>query len=171
MSTGPRRSVTLPSIRPTWSGWVTSRSTAIASPPESLISAATASERSRVRAARATLAPTSTRARAKASPRPVLPPVTTAVLPVRSKASRTAIPYLLWIVMLSQLDAPKGPKPKGFRPLRARHARLRGLTGEEPCLIPHQDNSLARRVGRHADQLPALPGARVHGLLELRDRE
>src|SRR5215207_8569643 len=50
----------------------------------------TASERSRVRAASATPAPTSTSAFAKASPRPVLPPVTTAVLPVRSKASRTA---------------------------------------------------------------------------------
>src|SRR5688500_11720300 len=61
----------------------------MALPPEAWISSATASERSRVRAARATPAPASTSALAKAWPRPVLPPVTTAVLPVRSKASRT----------------------------------------------------------------------------------
>src|SRR5918997_876011 len=90
MSTGPRRSVTDSSIRSTCAGSVTSRSTAMALPPEAWISSATDSERSWVRAARATPAPTSTSAIAKASPRPVLPPVTTAVLPVRSKASRTA---------------------------------------------------------------------------------
>src|SRR3712207_5844220 len=91
MSTGPRRSVTSPSIRPTRSGSLTSRSTAIALAPEPEISDATTSERSRVRAARATFAPTSARALAKASPRPVLPPVTTAVLPSRLKESRIAI--------------------------------------------------------------------------------
>src|SRR5918995_5155961 len=62
----------------------------MALPPEAWISSATASERSRVRAARATPAPVSASAFANASPSPVLPPVTTAVLPVRSKASRTA---------------------------------------------------------------------------------
>src|SRR5829696_10077325 len=90
MSTGPRRSVTDSSIPFTFAGSVTSRSTAMALPPEAWISSATASERSRVRAARATPAPASASAFANASPRPVLPPVTTAVLPVRSKASRTA---------------------------------------------------------------------------------
>src|SRR5829696_4797139 len=90
MSTGPRRSVTDSSIPFTCAGSVPSTSTAMALPPEVWISSATASERSRVRAASATPAPTSTSAFAKASPRPVLPPVTTAVLPVRSKASRTA---------------------------------------------------------------------------------
>src|ERR671920_1327849 len=90
MSTGPRRSVTDSSIPSPCAGSVTSRSTAMALPPEAWISSATASERSRVRAASATPAPASTSAFAKASPRPVLPPVTTAVLPVRSKASRTA---------------------------------------------------------------------------------
>src|SRR3712207_4777640 len=94
MSTGPKRWVTSSSIRRTWSGSFTSRSTAIASPPEALISVATASDRSRVRAAKATFAPTPARALAKASPSPVLPPVTTATLPVRSKASRTVISYL-----------------------------------------------------------------------------
>src|SRR5918997_3086171 len=61
----------------------------MALPPVAWISSATDSERSLVRAARATPAPASTSAFAKASPSPVLPPVTTAVLPVRSKASRT----------------------------------------------------------------------------------
>src|SRR5215213_10575695 len=95
MSTGPRRSDTTSSILSTCSGSVTSRSTAMAWPPEPVISSATRSDRSRVRAARATPAPASTRARANASPRPVLPPVTTTVLPVRSKASRTATLYPL----------------------------------------------------------------------------
>ena len=54
----------------------------MALPPEAWISSATASERSRLRAARATPAPASTSAVAKASPRPVLPPVTKAVVPV-----------------------------------------------------------------------------------------
>src|SRR5918998_3611189 len=89
MSTGPRRSVTDSSIPSTCAWSVTSRSTAMALPPEASISSATASERSRVRAASATPAPASTSAFAKTSPSPVLPPVTTAVLPVRSKASRT----------------------------------------------------------------------------------
>src|SRR5215212_2761677 len=62
----------------------------MALPPEAWISSATDSERSRLRAASATSAPASTSAFAKASPSPVLPPVTTAVFPVRSKASRTA---------------------------------------------------------------------------------
>src|SRR5215204_737972 len=90
MSTGPRRSVTDSSIPFTCAGSVTSRSTAMALPPEAWISSATDSERPRVRAARATPAPASASAFANASPRPVLPPVTTAVLPVSSKASRTA---------------------------------------------------------------------------------
>src|SRR5215203_2617860 len=111
MSTGPRCSVTTSSILSTCSGSVTSRSTAMALPPESAISSATLSERSRVRAARATPAPASTRARANASPRPVLPPVTTAVLPVRSKASRTATlhPLPFSVTGIAGATAPRYP--------------------------------------------------------------
>src|SRR3712207_2591471 len=67
--------------------------------------------------------------------------------------------------------AKRAGTPAGPRPLRAQHARLRGLAGEESRLVPHQDNAPACRVGRHADQLPALPGARVYSLLEIRHRE
>src|ERR687890_361278 len=105
----------------------------MALPPVAWISSATDSERSLVRAARATPAPASTSAFAKASPSPVLPPVTTAVLPVRSKASRTAnVPPLLSIqtVLLvgSPIQAPHAATHLAFRTelptLRRRGYRL-----------------------------------------------
>src|SRR5215213_3199724 len=108
MSTGPRRSVTVSSIPFTFAGSVTSRSTAMALPPEAWISSATDSERSRVRAARATPAPASTSAFANALPKPVLPPVTTAVLPLRSKASRTANEPPLFSTGLSRGEPSSG---------------------------------------------------------------
>src|SRR5215218_6127242 len=124
MSTGPRRSVTLSSIPSTCTGSVTSRSTAMALPPEAWISSATASDRSRVRAASATPAPASTSAFANASPSPVLPPVTTAVLPVRSKASRTATEPPLY---------PDGPWGALFRLPTLYLTSLSEQEDEQPC--------------------------------------
>src|SRR5829696_8479926 len=74
------------SVRATSSASRTSRWTASTFPPTS---SASARERGSSRAATTTVAPTSARLRTQVSPRPRLPPVTTATLPLRSKRSST----------------------------------------------------------------------------------
>src|SRR5215204_3412840 len=44
------------------------------------------------------------------------------------------------------------------------------LAGEKPRRIPHQDDAAARRVLRHADQLPALARSLVDRCLQCRLR-
>src|SRR5829696_2028414 len=85
-STGPSSAVTVSSMPSTLAASVMSVVTAKA--PRS---PATASERAASRAAIATRAPASPRARASAMPMPRLPPVTTATLPSSRKESRTAM--------------------------------------------------------------------------------
>src|SRR5665648_42409 len=147
-SARPKAATVRASIRSTSSRRVTSASTVVAPTPSEAISASTSAAATASRPTTTMFAPASARARAKARPRPRVAPVTTAVLPVRLKLSRTDIPR------------PFGVLPDGRRPLV-----------EVVRVGPHAQPAVQGRDGLHLRGAELQPGGgQVLHLPRCRDR-
>src|SRR4051812_22345586 len=135
----------------------TSIAIAVALPPPARTASTTSADFSASRAAMATVAPAPASAWVNASPRPRLPPVTTATRPVRSNADRTpmcspppSIPMLASVA----------------RGGRRRRLRLRGAH-----LVHRREAALEAAARRTQVDLPhphALLPRQAHGLVEVR---
>src|SRR5215204_3265273 len=68
------------------------------------------------------------------------------------------------------ITSPQRDVPKPHLPCRGGSRTAPALTREEPRRVPHQDDAVARRVLRHADQLPAVSGSLVDRRLQSRLR-